>query len=130
MSTLMDTGTVTLLNAQGMQTVDAGTYVCTTDGFAFGVVNGAVSTDGTAYAWIEGSCGPVQAVASGGQLSYPPNGSSSSNVGAVAVGTSFLLPVPAGSPFTLSVTQSGNNAVTPLVSFVWIPLGSGTNSSD
>jgi hypothetical protein len=126
---ITDTSPVTLLNASGMQALGPGTYTSTTDGFAFGVVNGAVSSDGTAFCWIEGSCGTVSAVASGGQLSYPPDGSGSTNVGSVAVGTSFLLPVPANNPFTLSVNNSPVNAVNPLVSFVWIPMGTGQITS-
>ncbi|HEU4883906.1 MAG TPA: hypothetical protein VFT45_16725 [Longimicrobium sp.] len=88
-----------------------------------------MSDDGTAFCWIEGTCGPVSAIASGGQLTYPPDGSNSTDVGSVAVGTSFLLPVPANNPFTLSVNNSSANAVNPVVSLVWIPMGTGQITS-
>jgi len=130
MSTLIEeTGTVTLLNESGIQSLGPGTYTSTTDGFAYGIVNGALSSDGPAFTWITGSCGPITAVASGGQFTQFADGNTSSTLNAVAAGTSFMLPVPANNAFTLTVNPLSNNGVSPVVSLFFIPMGSGQLSA-
>jgi hypothetical protein len=130
MSTFIEeTGTVTLLNESGIQSIAPGTYTSTTDGFAYGIVNGAVSADGPAFTWITGSCGPITAVASGGQFALSVGNPSGALTGAVAAGTSFMLPVPANNAFTLAVNPLSNNGVNPVVSLFFIPMGNGQLSA-
>ena len=123
MTATLDASPTSLAGGQ-IQSLGPGTYISSVDGFACGVVNGGVSADGTVFCWISGSCGPISMVATGGQLSYPPDGyNNAGTVGAVAVGNSFTLPVPAETPFTLAVNQSPNNATDPVVSLSWVPMG-------
>ena len=111
------------------QSLSAGTYTAPTDGFAIGIVNGSIGP-APSSAFITGSCGPVEMVASGGQaVNQVTNTTGTVAVGTTAVGTSFILPVPANKPFTLAVNQSAANATPAPTEFWWMPLGTGPATS-
>jgi len=98
--------------------INPGTYQApSTDGFALGIVNG---TSAPGFAWITGSCGPATAVASGGLFGYSTAG------GTIAVGNSFLLPVPAGQTFSLAANILSGQPATPTIQFFYVGTGNPT----
>jgi hypothetical protein len=113
-------GTVSLLT--GAQTLNAGTYVAKTDGFAIGVVGWPASANPGCVGYAAGSSGGMIVYATGGNLgAFGPGWSDyqASN------GNSFVLPVAAGATYSLSGWQcdGGLQQAAAPIWFYWVPLG-------
>lgn len=114
----------------GAQSISTGTYTPGTDGFVVGYI-GFTSNSGTrSVGWINASSSGGSVSATGGNLVYwvDPGTFSTDYAWASHPGT-LMLPVRAGTSFTVSVQMGSKNAQNPPYSFWWVPLGSGGANS-
>jgi hypothetical protein len=113
-------GSVSLVT--GAQTINPGTYVARTDGFAIGVVGWPSSANPGCVGWAAGTSGGMIVYATGGNLgAFGPDWSDAQ----ASNGNSFVLPVAAGASYGLSAQQVGgklHQADAPIW-FYWVPLG-------
>lgn len=121
-STLSVANSVAMLSPRG---IAAGQYTASTDGLVVGTVgwpgDPGKKCSAVAYGW---SSGVGNVYATGGNDVMWTDGS---NSWMWMVGGSFVLPVAAGTPFSIGVYQVKDGDVAAPTSFSWVPFG--TNAS-
>lgn len=121
-STLSVANSVAMLSPRS---IAAGSYTASTDGLVVGTVSWPGDAGKKCSAIASGwSPGVGNVYATGGNDVMWTNGDDS---WMWIVGGSFVLPVSAGAPFSIGVTQVGGADVAAPVAFSWVPFG--TNAS-